>query len=236
MEKLEHPTLIGTLLSWIGLHVPEHVLMTWLVMAILISLGYFISRNITFIPCRLQSVIEILVLALDNLLEDTVGPKGRKYLPLVGTLALYIFFSNILGLIPGFKSPTSSLNTTASCALVVFIYYNYQGIREHGAWNYIRHFMGPGLGEKNIPWLAPLMFPVEIISHVARPLSLSMRLFGNIMGEDLVLAVLMVYITPLLVPLPMMFMAVFTSLIQTFIFVLLTCLYLAGAVAGEEEH
>jgi len=232
MEKLEHPTLLHYILPF----VPDHIAMSWFVMLVLIGVGYLVSKNLKFIPSRLQASLELLVQGLENLLEEVVGHKGKQYLPLVGTLALYIFVSNLLGLIPGFKSPTSSLNTTASCALVVFIYYNFQGIREHGFVKYFRHFMGPGFGDKNIPWLAPLMLPVELISHIARPLSLSIRLFGNIMGEDLVLAVLAVYILPILVPLPMMFMAVFTSLIQTFIFVLLTSLYLAGAVAEEEGH
>lgn len=230
MEKLHHS---------IFFHIPgipDHVTVTWFIMAVWIGIAYFTSKNIKFIPSRFQASIEILIIGLETLLEDLIGHKGKKYLPLIGTLALYIFLSNFLGMVPGFMSPTSTLNTTAACALVVFVYYNFQGIREHGFAKYIRHFMGPGFGDKNIPWLAPLMFPVELISHMARPLSLSMRLFGNIMGHDLVLAVLAVYITPLIVPLPMMIMGVFTSFIQTFIFVLLTTLYLSGAVAEEEGH
>jgi F-type H+-transporting ATPase subunit a len=232
MEKLEHPSLLHYIFPFI----PEHIIMTWFIMVLLIGLGYFLSKNTRLIPSRVQAGIEMLIQALENLLEDSIGHKGKKYLPLVGTLALYILTSNLIGLIPGFKSPTNNLNTTAACALIVFIYYNFEGIREHGVWKYFRHFMGPGFGEKGIPWLAPLLFPIEIISHIARPLSLSIRLFGNIMGEDLVLAVLAVYILPVIIPLPMMFLAVFTSVIQTFIFVLLTCLYLSGAVAEEEGH
>jgi F-type H+-transporting ATPase subunit a len=149
-------------------------------------------------------------------------------LPLIGTLAIYILLGNIIGLIPGFLSPTSNLNVTASCAICVFTYYNYQGIRTHGLVKYLKHFAGP------VWWLSWLLFPVEIVSHMARPFSLSMRLFGNIFAEELIVSSLNKYIFPFLASVPVMFLALFASTIQAFIFILLTMVYISGAV--EESH
>ena len=134
-----------------------------------------------------------------------------------------------MGLVPGFMSPTSKLNVTAGCALTVFIYYHWQGVKAQGLLKYLKHFMGP------IPLLAPLMVPIEIISHFSRPLSLSMRLFGNIFAEEL-LILIMASIIPFLLPLPFMAIAIITAVVQAYVFVLLSCIYIAGAVAHEEEH
>ena len=155
-----------------------------------------------------------------------MGPEGRPFFPLIATLGLYILTSNLLGLIPGFESPTSNLNTTASMALVVFVTTHVVGIRMHGL-KYVKHFLGP------IWWLAPLMLVLELISHFARIISLSVRLFGNIMGEDKVLAVV-VLLVPFLVPLPVFVLMIFTSFIQTIVFMLLAMMYIAGAMA--EAH
>jgi F-type H+-transporting ATPase subunit a len=130
---------------------------------------------------------------------------------------------------PGFMSPTSKLNVTAGCALTVFVYYHWQGMRAQGVLKYLKHFTGP------IPALAPLLLPIEIISHFSRPVSLSLRLFGNIFAEEL-LIVIIASIVPFVLPLPFMAVAIFTSIIQAFVFVLLACIYIAGAVAHEEEH
>ncbi len=138
-----------------------------------------------------------------------------------------LLFSNFLGLIPGFLAPTSNLNSTAAPALVVFAVYQYIGIRKHGA-GYIKHFfLGP------VSWLAPLMLIIELIGHFARPLSLSMRLFGNIFGEDLVIIILFMLV-PFLVPLPMFFLGLFTSALQAYVFMMLSMIYISGAL--EEAH
>ena len=126
-------------------------------------------------------------------------------------------------------SPTSKLNVTGGCALVVFVYYHWEGIKSQGFFRYLKHFTGP------IPMLAPLILPIEIISHFSRPVSLSIRLFGNIFAEEL-LIVIIASIIPFFLPLPFMAIAIFTSIIQAFVFVLLACIYIAGAVAHEEEH
>jgi F-type H+-transporting ATPase subunit a len=157
-----------------------------------------------------------------------IGPESKRFTPLIATLAIYILVGNILGMIPGFISPTSNLNVTASCGLTVFIYYNYHGIRKHGILKYLRHFGGPVL------WLAPLLFVIEIISHLARPFSLSVRLFGNIFAEELIISSLNEYIFPFFVSTIVMFLALLLSTIQAFIFIMLTMVYISGAV--EESH
>jgi F-type H+-transporting ATPase subunit a len=157
-----------------------------------------------------------------------MGEKGRVFFPILATLGLFIFLSNALGLIPGFYSPTASINTTLACALIVFVMTHIIGIKTHG-FKYIKQFLGP------IWWLAPLMFPIEIISHLSRVLSLTLRLFGNIFGEDLVLGILLLLAGKFLAPaVVMMFLALFTSFIQAFVFVLLSMIYFSTAL--EEAH
>lgn len=248
MEELEHTLFIveiinrylgqplASLLSALGLHVahPEHLFPDYLVMVIIVALFLVLffslaSRHLTIIPNKKQSFLEMGIELFEGLLEDTVGEGGRKYLPVIATVGLFIFFSNLLGLVPGLMSPTSKLNVTVGCALVVFVYYHWEGIKSQGLLRYLKHFIGP------IPLLAPLLLPIEIISHFSRPVSLSIRLFGNIFAEEL-LIVIIASIMPFFLPLPFMAIAIFTSVIQAFVFVLLACIYIAGAVAHEEEH
>ncbi len=227
---------VAALLEAMGRHVdpghpviPDHVVMAFAV-ATLLTVGAYLLRPHIRVeePGRVQLLLEALVGALLDMLVDNVGPKGRNYLSLVGTLGLFIFVSNLMGLVPFMSSPTTNLNLPVGCALVSFLYYNFQGIREHGVANYLKHFLGP------VPLLAPIMLPIELISHLSRILSLSVRLFGNIFGEELVIIVLAGLI-PFLVPLPMMAFAIFGGLLQAFIFIMLTMIYLGGAVAAEEH-
>jgi F-type H+-transporting ATPase subunit a len=161
--------------------------------------------------------------------SDVMGAeKARKYLPLIGTIGMLIFVSNMMGVIPGFESPTANINMTLALALIVFVYYNYEGIKENGFVHYFAHFMGP------VKVLAPLMFPIEIISHLSRIVSLSFRLFGNVRGDDMFLLVLLMLV-PWLVPLPAFFMLFFFGILQTFIFMILTYVYLGGATMIENE-
>ncbi|MFZ3114158.1 MAG: F0F1 ATP synthase subunit A [Syntrophales bacterium] len=206
--------------------VPAHVAYSWFIMAALAVLSYFAARRLDIYPHKLQNVMEAVLSSIDTFLTDTVGHEGRKYFPLVATIGLYILSCNLLGLLPGFESPTSNINTTASVAIVVFFMTHIIGVRTHGM-KYLKHFMGP------IWWLSPLMFVIELIGHFARPLSLTMRLFGNIKGEDIVLAVVLLLV-PALVPLPVFVLMIFTSLIQTVVFMLLSMMYIAGAL--EEAH
>lgn len=247
MEGLEHSLWIvdafnrvfgpplAAVLGLVGVEVPDplHVVPDYLVMALIVALTLIVllglaSRRLTLVPRGRQNVAEMIVQLFEGLIVDTVGPEGRKYLPVIGTVGLFVFGCNMIGLVPGFMSPTSKLNATLGCALVVFFYYHAQGVKAQGL-KYFKHFMGP------IPALAPLMIPIEIICHFSRPVSLSMRLFGNIFAEEL-LIVIMASIIPFLLPLPFMAVAIFTSIIQSFVFVLLSCIYIAGAVAHEEEH
>jgi F-type H+-transporting ATPase subunit a len=248
MEELEHSLFIvelinkllskplSSLLALMGIEVahPEHLIPDYVVMS-LIAAGLLMlffslsSKKPQLIPSRIQSVMELIIQFFEGLLSDLIGEDGKKYLPLVGTIGLFILACNLMGLVPGFMSPTSKLNVTAGCALTVFIYYHWQGIKSQGLFKYMKHFMGP------IPLLAPLMVPIEIISHFSRPLSLSMRLFGNIFAEEL-LILIMASIIPFLLPLPFMAIAIITAVVQAYVFVLLSCIYIAGAVAHEEEH
>lgn len=224
---MTHPFLF---LNWIEqqlhLHVGDHVTHTWLVMAILIGIAFVVSRSISLVPSGIQNLMEAIVTAISGLIEETMGEEGKAYFPLIATFALFILVCNLMGLIPGFYPPTADLNTNIALALTVFVLTHIVGLRKHG-FAYIKHFMGP------ILWLAPLMFVIEIISHLARPLSLSLRLFGNMYGHEIVLMIFLALV-PLFLPIPMMLMGVLIAFIQTFVFTLLAMIYIAGAL--EEAH
>jgi F-type H+-transporting ATPase subunit a len=196
-------------------------------MLLLLGLGLMASRQVTLVPKGAQNVFELIIGGLEEFMVEVTGEEGRSFFPFICTLFLYIALCNLIGLLPGFFSPTASINTTLSLALCTFIYTHYLGVKYHGA-KYIKHFLGP------IPALAPLFFPIEVIGHFARVLSLTLRLFGNIMGEDLVLAILLFLAGQFLAPLPMMFLAVFTSVVQAFVFTLLSMMYFAGSM--EHAH
>ncbi len=212
---------------------PDHIVMILLIALGLVGFAIWMRGKLSVDnPTRTQHLLEILLEAIQSLMKDVIGKDTRKFVPLILTLAIYILLGNLLGMMPGFLSPTSNLNVTASCAICVFLYYNYHGIRRHGFLKYLKHFAGP------VWWLAWLLFPVEIVSHMARPFSLSMRLFGNIFAEELIIGSLNQYIFPFLTSVPVMFLALFAGTIQAFIFVLLTMVYISGAVedAHEEAH
>jgi F-type H+-transporting ATPase subunit a len=208
---------------------PDHVVMSLLVMAVLMLFFGLATRRLRPVPGRLQSFLEMLVGAFQGLIRDIIGEGGLKFLPVVGTVGIFIFASNLIGLFPGFMSPTSKLMTTLGCALVVFFYYHIQGMKAQGVLRYLKHFMGP------IPALAPLLVPIELISHFSRAVSLSMRLFGNIFAEDVIILIVGA-ILPFLLPIPFMAVAIFTAVVQSFVFVLLSCIYIGGAVAHEQDH
>ena len=178
------------------------------------------------IPSGTQNFLEVVVTGIDGLIEETMGKEGKAYFPLIATIALFILTCNLIGLIPGFYPPTANLNTNAALALCVFAMTHVVGFKKHGI-GYLKHFMGP------IIWLAPLMFVIEIIGHIARPLSLTLRLFGNMYGHEIVLMIFLALV-PLFLPIPMMLMGVLIALIQTFVFTLLAMIYIAGAL--EEAH
>jgi F-type H+-transporting ATPase subunit a len=174
----------------------------------------------------LANLMELAVGGLLNFMRQNMGEHAGKFLPLIGTTAVFILISNLMGSIPGFDPPTSNLNTTLACAIVIVLATHYVGIRTHGA-SYIKHFLGP------VWWLAPFMLVIEMIGHFARILSLSVRLFGNMFGDHMVLAIFM-GLVPLLIPVIFMGLGIFVALVQAFVFTLLSILYISGAL--EEEH
>jgi len=204
----------------------SQVVYMWLYMILLLFMGYVATRSLKLIPGRLQNFLEVIIDGLKSLLLDNMGEHGMKFFPLVATIALFILTANLAGIIPGFYSPTATMSTNAAMALIVFFLTHIIGIQLHG-FKYLKHFMGP------VWWMAPIMLPIELIGHFARPLSLTMRLFGNIAGEDLVLVVLL-GLVPFIVPLPMLFLMVFTSFLQAFVFTLLTMMYISGSM--EDAH
>ncbi len=207
-------------------YVPAQVTYGWFVVALLTVIAFLATRNLQVYPGRLQNVMEVIIEALHSLLVDTMGEHGKKFFPLIATLGLFILVGNLIGIIPGFESPTANINTNAAMALVVFFMTHIVGVMTHG-FKYLKQFLGP------VWWLIPLMLPIEVISHLSRPLSLTFRLFGNIAGEDIVLLVVLLLV-PLLVPLPIMFLMIFTSVVQTLVFMLLAMMYISGAM--EEGH
>jgi F-type H+-transporting ATPase subunit a len=213
--------------------IPNYMVMVGLATLLITGTGLMIrSRLSVDNPGKFQIILEDLVRAVRGLLEQWIGPAGPRYMPLVATLGLFILLSNYMGLVPGLMAPTASINVTLGCALTIWVYYHFQGIKAQGIGPYLRHFAAP----PGAPLaLAPIMLPIELISHLSRVMSLSLRLFGNVFGEELVIAILFMII-PFLVPLPMMLLGLVTGGLQAFIFMLLSIIYLQGAVAVEHHH
>lgn len=208
-------------------HAYPHVIYSWVVMILLLTLGAIGAKSISLVPAKAQNVFEIIISGIENFMVDVSGEEGRWLFPLVATIFIYIFTCNLIGLIPGFFPPTASLNTTASCALTVVIFTHIIGLKYHGI-KYIKHFLGP------VWWMIPIVFPIEIIGHLARILSLSFRLFGNMMGHELVLGILFGLAGLFFAPLPIMALGIFVALVQAFVFFLLSIMYFTGAM--EHAH
>ena len=240
---MEHPIIfINLLLEKLGLHVVHdfseahtlsqflllpYVTYTWLIMLVLILVGALAARRLELGPRGAQNFFEVVIGGFEQFMVGITGEEGRFVFPLIATLGFFILTSNYLGMVPGMFAPTSNVNTTAACALITVVFTHVIGVKFHGV-KYIKHFLGPILA------LAPLIFVVEVIGHCARVLSLSIRLFGNIFGEELVLAILMFLAGLYLAPLPIMFLGLFTGGVQAFIFCLLSTMYFAGAM--EHAH
>ncbi|MBF0200016.1 MAG: F0F1 ATP synthase subunit A [Desulfamplus sp.] len=229
---MEHPYLFFVkLFEMIGLdhfaHGYIHVIYMWVVMAILILFGWLAGRNTQLVPQPVQNVFEVFISGFEEFMVEITGEEGRWLFPLAASLFMFIFIGNLVGLIPGFFPPTGNLNTTGALALVTVVFTHVIGIKYHGA-NYYKHFIGP------VWWLIPLFLPIEIIGHVARVLSLSFRLFGNMMGHELVLTILFFLAGAFFAPLPIMAMGIFVALVQAFVFFLLSVMYFAGAM--EHAH
>src|SRR5215510_10107718 len=250
MEAIEHPPIFRLP------GIPDHVTYTWLVMIILAAVAFVASRNLQLVPRGAQNFLEVVLEQFNQMIDDVMGHDGRRYLPLLATLGLFILTGNLMSLVPGLAGPTGNLNTTAACAIVVFCAYHWIGARKQGLLPYLKHFSGP------VPLaLKPLMFVIEVISHLARPLSLSLRLFGNMVGGHILLAIFafmmgldgmlgwalsgslggvligapatlitMAFVIGFLLPLKIL-----VAVLQAFIFCMLTMIYIAGALE-EAEH
>jgi F-type H+-transporting ATPase subunit a len=211
---------------------PHHVTYAFLATILLIVLSLVIRGSMQLVPRGVQNVIEVLAEAMLNLAEDSIGHGwGKKFFPLIGTIFLYIMLCNFMGLIPGFASPTSNINMTASMAVPVFLATHFFGLKIHKH-KYILHFLGPMRSVAALPLMA-MMFIVESISHLARPVTLSVRLFGNMIAKHYLLLILGILV-PMIVPTVILGLGVLVSVVQALVFSLLTTLYLAGAV--EEAH
>jgi F-type H+-transporting ATPase subunit a len=234
--------LINRLAHWlvhlVGLSFPEDqmlvtqtVSMVLVVMILLITLSLIIRRQLSVDnPGNLQQVFEVLFEAVRGLMQDMIGSNSRRYFPFLASLGLFILAGNWLGNIPGFISPTANINCTAALGISSFVFYNYHGVRHQGVLKYLKHFAGP------VIFIAPLLFIIEIVSHLARPFSLSVRLFGNIFAEELIVNTLNQALFPFLVSIPVMFLALLLSSIQAFLFILLSMVYIGGAVEDSHGH
>ncbi|SIO01222.1 F0F1 ATP synthase subunit A [Halodesulfovibrio marinisediminis] len=229
---LPHPVLLAPLAGMDSITINgevvnfSHVFYTWIAMAILFTLAFLVRGQIKLVPGKLQNVFEVIIGGLEDFVVSNIGEDGRKIFHVLAALFLFIITMNLMGLIPGFDAPTANVNTNAAMALFTFAYYNWIGLKRWG-FGYIKHFCGP------FWWLAPLMLPLELISHCARPLSLTLRLFGNIRGEEIVL-ILFFLLAPLVGTIPIYFLFGLAKCLQAFIWFMLSMIYLKGSL--EHAH
>jgi F-type H+-transporting ATPase subunit a len=241
-----HHYLVGTSVGDF-LHKWENVIFSLLMAAFMCLIAYIATRKPQLVPGKLQNVVEFFVESLSNFIVGVLGEQGRKFVPFLGSLFLYILCLNLFGLIPLMKSPTANINQTVALAICVFGYVQWTGIRANGLLGYIDHLAGQ---PRNVIGfiLIPLMLPLHIVEEFAKPLSLSLRLFGNITGEDILLYIFVVLGVgilsftklPIGVPLhiPFIFLALLTSFIQALVFMLLSTSYFLLMLPHHEgeEH
>jgi F-type H+-transporting ATPase subunit a len=209
-------------------HIGAHLILTALIVMLIARAAV---SKMQLVPTGTQNVVEAYLKGVIAMGKDSMGEENaRRFMPLIATLGLIIFVGNMMGIVPGFESVTANINFTLALALIVFIYYNYIGIKTNGVAKYFGHMMGP------VPVLAPLMFPIELISHISRIVSLSFRLFGGIRGDEMFLMVLLMLV-PWIIPLSGFFLLFAFGILQAFIFMILTYVYIAGSVMmAEEDH
>lgn len=225
---------MGELFTFFGLYSHDHsfIFLTHMLLAagIVLLIAKMATSNMRLVPTGCQNVMEAYLGGVLAMGADVMGRvEARRYLPLVATIGLFVAVANIIGVIPGFEAPSAFLDFTLALALVVFTYYNFEGIRRNGVISYFKHFMGP------VWWLAWLMFPIEIVSHISRIISLSFRLFGNVKGDDMFLMVILM-LAPWFLPMIPFALLSFMAVLQAFIFMMLTYVYLGGAVLLSDDH
>lgn len=247
-------TIMGSGLVWFEqfLGVPHHylnvahglVVFTIILISALVFKSSVKSVEQEVIPSgdvSIKNIFQLFVEGVLSLMKNIVPHDAEDYLPMAATLFVFIFLSNLMGVIPGFLPPTESIITNLSIAVTVFIYYHAMGIKKQGIKAYLEHFIGPSLGSSfgmillRVGFFAPLMFVIEIVSHSIRPLSLSLRLFGNINGDHMVLSVFS-GLAPLLVPIIFLAFGIFVSFVQAFVFTLLSIIYIGLAVESHDHH
>lgn len=225
-----------------------HVTMTHVVFAVLgcviiialaaMARGKYANRETALVPegkLSIRNFFELIFDSVYDMMRDMMGEKkARRFFPLIATLAVFIFVNNLMGLVPGLAPATQNLNTNIIPALIVFVVYNVAGIVEHGIVGHLKHMWGP------IMLLGPLIFVIEVISHLSRPISLGVRLTGNMTGDHMVLGVFgglaeAIMSVPFLLPIPFLFLGLLVSVIQTLVFCLLSSVYISVAVAHEEH-
>lgn len=211
--------------------IPPFVAFSWVATLIILVIAILARKSLNLVPRGIQNLVEVIMEFFLDLVDTNIGHLGRHFFPFIATIGIYILVCNFLGLIPGCEAPTSNLNTNAALALPVFFATHIYGIKEHGA-GYIKHFVGPIRSLPALP-LMILMFIIEVIGHIARPLTLSVRLFGNMVAKHKIILILLL-LSPVVVPTAILGLGVLVSVIQAFVFVLLTTLYLAGSV--EHAH
>ncbi len=231
--SLPEPVLLSTFLGMdeitiLGQEVVfKHVFYSWIAMSVLFGFALYLRGRLKLVPGGVQNFFEAVIETTEKFIMSSMGEAGKHYVPLLCGMLIYIFAMNILGLIPGCDAPTANLNTTVCMALFVFVYYNWVGLCRWKA-HYINQFLGPN------KWLIPLMFPLEIVSHLSRPVSLSLRLFGNIRGEEIVI-ILFFIMAPLLGTIPIYGLFLLGKSMQAFVFFMLTMFYISSALEGPEH-
>lgn len=238
MEALEHPSplveAVNALLGPLGVHAPNYLVFCALIVLIVLVVGILIRAKLSVDnPGKFQIVLEDITTFIVAELDAAIGPgKGRKYIALCGGVFIFILIGNLMGQVPGLGTPATNINVPFGCAVTVWLYYHWQGIKAQGPVAYLLHFVFPPGVPKA---MAPLMIFIEPISHLARALSLTLRLFGNMFGEHLVVLIIGI-IVPLIAPLPIQMLGLIVGPLQAFIFMTLTAIYLSAATAVEEHH
>jgi F-type H+-transporting ATPase subunit a len=224
--------------SWVGAipgldELPNHSVTATLVAILLVGIAAAARRQLVaakepLVPDGRPStreLFEVITAFVNEMVEGMIGHHGREFVPLLATMFTFILFANLIGLLPGFTPPTDNFATTFGLGIVSFLAYNYFGFREHGI-SYLKHFVGP------VVWLAPLMIIVEVLSHVFRPISLAIRLFGNMFADHLVLGIF-TDLTKAVIPVAFYVLGAFVCVVQAFVFTVLSMVYIASAVAHD---
>jgi len=232
---MEHPFTWVSVIPGLSA-LPGHAATSLLVVGVLILFAYLANRRLAAVSdsaipddsLTLRNIAELLVEGVSGMAEGVLGNRGRRYVHLYGSFFIFILCANLIGLIPGFAPPTSNFNVTLALGVTSFIAYNVYGFREQGV-NYLKHFVGP------IWWLGILMVPLELIDNLVRPFSLALRLFGNMTGDHVVLEIF-TDLTKVIIPVVFYALGAFVSLVQAFVFTLLSLVYVSLAVGHGDHH